>query len=142
MNDFNQPPIPDPFQQQPVPQLASREWKNAPPIVKGWAYPLTWLAIIGLSIFLLITWIGGNETRSDPVGDGIVKIITSAIYVFFIVFNIWLNGALKKVTSAAWTLQIINSALGLCGFPIGTLIHAYVLSQWFKPEVKAWFGVN
>ena len=137
MNDFNQPPIPDPFQQQPVPQLASRDWKSAPPIVKGWAYPLTWLGIIILPLIIIaaIAGVGDNQSTFE-------RIAAAGLYSVLLAVDIWLNRALKKGTSAAWTVQMIISILGLCGFPVGTLIHGYILSQWFKPETKAWFGVQ
>jgi hypothetical protein len=143
MNDPNRAPIPDPFQPPPSAMhstpMVSHEWSNSPQIVRS-ARLLTFLAIGVLSLLLLVVWLLG-DVREPNAGQGVAeKIGMSLFYGMLLVVNIWLNGALKKGTRAAWTVQIILSALGLLGFPLGTLIHGYLLSQWFKPEVKAWFG--
>lgn len=137
MNDFNQPPIPDPFQTTTALPVIARDWQSAPPIVKGWAYPLTWLGIVVFPLLIIAVLATGGNSQSPAEG-----IAAAVVYGVFFVVTIWLNRALKKGTAVAWTVQIILSVLGLCGFPVGTLIHGYILSQWFKPETKAWFGVN
>ncbi|MBV9867085.1 MAG: hypothetical protein JO316_17155 [Abitibacteriaceae bacterium] len=81
---------------------------------------------------------GAAARGAGPVGG----IVMAFFYGLLLAVDIWLNRALKQGTPAAWTVQIVLSALGLCGFPIGTLIHGYILSQWFSPETKAWFGLS
>jgi hypothetical protein len=136
MNEPNPlPPIASPYGGgtpiQPPP-LQPKEWANAPKIVKGWAYPLTWLGIIFLPLVIIMTFV----TAKDPIE----AVIAAILYGILFCVDIWLNINLKRGTRAAWTGQIVLSAFGLLGFPVGTLIHRYVLSQWFKPDVKAWFG--
>lgn len=135
---YSQPPIPSPDGNLPpvAPVVSNGDWQSAPPIVRGWAYPLTWLAIVVFPILILVSLMGGDKDLSSP-GE---RIILAAIYALFFGGAIWLNRALKKGAPAAWIVQIIFSALGLLGFPLGTIIHGYILSQWFKPETKAWFG--
>jgi hypothetical protein len=94
------------------------------------------LAIVVFPILVLVSLMGGDSDASSPAE----RVILAAIYALFFGGAIWLNRALKKGAPAAWVVQIIWSALGLLGFPLGTLIHGYILSQWFKPETKAWFG--
>jgi len=67
----------------------------------------------------------------------------SLIAVYSMVFALQMAmfrglGHRKKL---AWQAQILISGFGVLGFPIGTLIHGFVLSKWFKPEVKDWFGI-
>ncbi|HEX8236489.1 MAG TPA: hypothetical protein VF600_11070 [Abditibacteriaceae bacterium] len=131
----NHPPIPTPDGSYvPAPALSSGgDWKAAPKIVKNWAYQLTWLAIVLLPIVV----IAAVFTSPMPAGEAAGLIL---FYSVLWAVNIWLNRSLKKGAPAAWVTQIVISVLGLLAFPIGTLIHGYVLSQWFKPETKAWFG--
>lgn len=56
--------------------------------------------------------------------------------------NIFLITSLRKGNPVAWHVQMVLSLLGLLGFPIQTVIHALVLSKWFKPDTKAWFGLS
>jgi hypothetical protein len=137
VNDFNPPPIPDPFQVPTPPTLAERDWKNAPPVIKNWAYPLTWLGIIALPLVMLFPFIDTHESHDR----GELIAMTTA-YGVALAITVWLNRGLKKGTPAAWTVQFISSILGLCGFPLGTIINGYILSKWSKPEVKAWFGMS
>ena len=132
------PPIPTPDGQMSPPAafaLTRGDWHNAPKIVRGWAYPLTWLAIVVLAIFVVVALFSGDMPLSGKLG-------LAAFYGVFLAINIWLNGALKKGVQAAWTVQLIMSILGLLAFPLGTLIYGYIPSQWFKPENKAWFGLR
>lgn len=132
------PPIPAPdghvWPRQPVtlPAVQRGDWQNAPKIVKGWAYPLTWLAMIGLAVFLIVC-----VCNEMPAANKIAGVL---FLVALMALVLWLNNALRKGVPVAWTVQIILSIIGLASFPLGTLIHGYILSQWFTPENKAWFG--
>jgi hypothetical protein len=142
MNDYSPAPIPDPFQRPPQMPQTPRDWKNAPSVVRGWAYPLTWLGIIGMAIFIGVSLLGYSDPANAQPAPMIERVIEAAVYSVFLAATVWLNYALKKGIAAAWTVQLIFSILGLCGFPLGTAINVYILSQWSKPEVKAWFGLN
>lgn len=132
---YSPPPIPSPdgrnFSSTPLPNRG--DWKTAPGIVRGWAYPLTWLVLIVLPLALLGLFF---DDRRDPLERTVLLIFFAVMWGV----NLWHNRALKSGAAAAWVTQIVLSILGLFGFPLGTFIHAYVLSQWFKPETKAWFG--
>jgi len=138
VNDYSRtPPIPEPIGQPHAVAVVSQnlEWKDAPPIVKGWAYPLTWLSIIIMPLLILMSIIG-----VEPDEGVIEKIVTAGFLSLMWGIAIWHNRALKKGLSYAWGTQIVLSVLGLFGFPLGTLINIYILSQWGKPETKRWFG--
>ena len=139
MNDFGHPPIPSPDQLPSdfTPTSIQREWKDAPKIVTGWAYPLTWLSIVVLPLIIAAIFLGMMEKESPAERAGM-----AIFYAVLWGVAIWHNRALKRGASYAWPVQIILSILGLCGFPVGTFINIYILSQWFKPETKAWFGQN
>src|ERR1043165_8488816 len=122
MDRFNSPP------RVPVP----RDWQSAPKIVKGWSYQLSWLAIVVAVLGIVLVPLGGQLSPAERLGGVIFYAVLLALYV-------WLNRALKNGVPAAWTAQMILSILGLIAFPLGTLIHGYILSQWFKPENRAWF---
>ncbi len=136
MNDPYRPPIASPDGNvAPLPPASTvrGDWKSAPKIVRGWAYPLTWLGIIILPFILAGSLLSGNASGAARVG-------VAVLYGILLGGDIWLNRALRTGNRAAWTGQIVLSCFGLLGFPLGTAIHAYILSQWFKPETKAWFG--
>lgn len=144
------PPLPTPDGQiaPPLtPTYAPGDWQSAPTVVKGWVYPLTWLSIVFLPFVLI-----GLFRALSIMGNMVVPLII--LNGAFLVTQIWLNRNVKKRTPAAWVVQIVfsgiviasqawgmgqNGANGIAGI-IGILIHVYILSQWFKPEVKAWFG--
>ena len=144
MNDLNQPPIPSPFEPPQANNNSSdhvfenKDWNNAPKIVRQWAYPLTWLAIIITPLALLALFIG-EESANYALE---IKLVGAFLYLLGWIISIWHNRALKRGQPLAWNAQIVSSTFGLCGFPLGTFISIYVLSQWFKPETKAWFGQN
>jgi hypothetical protein len=136
MNDPNYPPIPSPF--EPLPEagepVARTEWKDAPKVVRGWAYPLTWLSIALLPLVILAVMLNSDSGNlAERIGQAVLYFLLWAV-------AIWQNGALKRAAPSAWITQIILSVLGLLGFPLGTIINGYILSQWFQPETKAWFG--
>lgn len=146
------PPIPTPDgnippSQNSTPFGSRSDWQNAPSVVRGWAYPLTWLGIVVLPIVGIATLALVGRTG----GAGVLMLLFLAA---LFAANVWLNRNLKKGVAAAWVVQtvlsgfiVLSSALTLLsrgGNPVGGLIgaaiHAYILSQWFKPETKAWFG--
>lgn len=138
MNDpRDNPPIPSPTE-RPRPGAvihSQKEWKNAPQIVKGWAYVLNWFSIILIPLAALVTVVG-EDAPEEPVIKGIM------VFLYFIswMIAIWHSYSLKRGASYAWTTQIVLSILGFCAVPLGTVLNLYILSQWFKPETKRWFG--
>lgn len=138
MNDPYRPPIASPDGNvAPLPPVVAvrGDWATAPKIVKSWAYQLSWLGIVVLPIIIFTALFSSPASPSQRVSVALV-------YGILLGVDVWINRALKKGTRAAWGVQIALSVLGLLAFPIGTFIHGYVLSQWFKPETKAWFGQN
>ena len=127
--DGNTPPI------APLINVSRGDWQTAPLVVKSWAYILTWLGLIFTPIAMVIVFSTSRSQESTSTKLGMFT-----FYVLLFAFLWWLNRAIKSGKPVAWTVQIILSILGLLAFPLGTLIHGYILSQWFKPETKAWFG--
>ena len=60
----------------------------------------------------------------------------------FAALYIWLLVGLKRRYLAAWRVQAALAVLALLAFPLGTILHALILTRWFKPETKAWFGLT
>ncbi|HVF84639.1 MAG TPA: hypothetical protein VM821_01550, partial [Abditibacteriaceae bacterium] len=93
------PPIPTPDgniapSQNVNSPLERGDWKSAPPIVRGWAYPLTWLGIVIFPILIFASFQGAaGESGAENIGVAIV-------YGAFLAFVIWLNRALKNGTPA------------------------------------------
>jgi uncharacterized membrane protein len=138
------PPIPSPLDVA-VPNTnvsfqGPRVWKEAPQIVKS-ASLLAFLGIVGIPLVLLLMFFVLSENQKSAE-DTAGKIVLAIVLFIFWFVAIWLRSAFRKGTRAAWTVQIVLSILGLTSFPLGTLIHAYLLFHWFKPETKAWFGVQ
>ncbi|HEX8551783.1 MAG TPA: hypothetical protein VF681_09535 [Abditibacteriaceae bacterium] len=114
--------------------LNSGDWQSAPIVIRGWAYTLS---ILGMIVVALVGIAG--LTQNEPIAEKIGGLLFVGLLfgTFF-----WQRKAIRRGAANAWVVQIILSALGLLAFPLGTLIHGYILSQWFKPEVKAWFGTR
>lgn len=84
------------------------------------------LALIG-TLFMLIgigAVLFGEEL--DGLGTGTLFGLTIA-YGLFAAFSIYLGLLLRKADGRAKTGTTILSVLGLLGFPIGTLINAFIL---------------
>jgi hypothetical protein len=115
-----------------------RTWSNAPSGVRS-ARALAWLATIitgFMLIFAVCMLVSGELLKM-----GIAGVLVFGLYSVFFPFYVWLLVGLKRGTPAAYWVQLVIAVIGLVGFPIGTLIYAYILYLWFKPETKAWFGV-
>ena len=116
---------------------SGRTWTNAPSGVRS-ARALAWLGAFFsgiLSIVFVVLLFSGGVKGAN------FSIINMAVYSIFFPFYIWLLFGLKRGDKTAYYGQMVISIIGLIGFPIGTLISAYILYQWFRPETKAWFGV-
>jgi hypothetical protein len=82
--------------------------------------------------------------RSPHSADSAEEVgrITGCIMIIVLAIGLpsWLAQEFRKGNPKAWSVQIAFSALGLLNCPLGTLINGYILSQWFRPDVKVWFG--
>ena len=132
---YSGPPVPSPDGQQhySAPLPTRGDWKSAPLAVRGWAYPLTWLVMIFSPCVMLVGVFDNSKSGAEKIGVVVISSVAWAI-------QFWHNRNLKSGARAAWPTQIVLSCLGLFFFPLGTAIHIYLLSQWAKPEIKAWFG--
>jgi hypothetical protein len=146
----NIPPIPTPDGNLPPVTLGGvrGDWQSAPAVVRSWAYPLTWLGIVLLPFVIL-----GTFAMLRQLGAPAMNYLMLLFFAFLFSADVWLNLNLKKGTPGAWTVQIAVSALiilnslvnavtggSVVGGLAGLAIHGYILSQWFSPETKAWFG--
>jgi tetratricopeptide (TPR) repeat protein len=114
-----------------------RTIRDAPQVVRS----IRWL--YGLAIFLGAIWALMAAVGAPVEGSSEVP----ASFVFLLGFvtlglNGWLMWAVPKGSQAAYYVQMVLSALGLLGFPLGTILHGYILYAWTRPETKAWFGVG
>jgi hypothetical protein len=115
-------------------EVYSRPWKQAPSIVRGGAYPVALLyGFFGL-IFMLI-----GLLPDEGSGEKVAIVIGGLILVGL---TVWLCKGFKNHSKTVWRVQIVLSCIGILGFPLGTIIHGFILSQWFSPETKAWFGIK
>ncbi len=116
---------------------SGRTWTNAPGGVRS-ARALAWLGAFFSGIVCIITLVllfsGG--LKGNPI-----SMVQLVVYSIFFPFYVWLLFGLKNGTKSAYYGQMVISLIGLIGFPIGTIISAYILYHWFRPETKAWFGV-
>lgn len=128
------PPIASPQGAPGVPAVVDspKNWKTAPVVIRGWAWQI---AALSAAFWALVFF--GILGADAPIPNKIGGAIFAALIIGA---NVWLLKAFKTRQKAAWNLQIVLSILGLFGFPLGTLIHGYILSQWFKPQTKAWFS--
>lgn len=161
---FTPPPIPTPdgnfARTEKSHTLKNKsDWLKAPVVVRAAAYPLTW---VGMILFALGTFGGifgivdsGNRPNVQyRATDFRIGLIITAVCLTLLITHIWLNRCFKKGAFAAWNAQIILSVLIVLGLLLGIMrgnnnplswsfgiaIYICILSQWFKPETKAWFG--
>jgi hypothetical protein len=125
-------PIPAPDALQTVVVANREDWQNAPIVIRGWAYTIAFLGMLAGAV-MSVMGLFNDDSMAEKAGGLIFCIL-------FFAGMLWQRTGLRRGTGAAWTVQIVLSALGLLAFPLGTLVHGYILSKWFKPEVKAWFG--
>ncbi|MCA1595463.1 MAG: hypothetical protein LC772_03435, partial [Chloroflexi bacterium] len=69
---------------------------------------------------------------------GSVMVVYYAIALAILIAAYILAG---KRTSAGYYTVLVLSFLGLLALPLGTIVSIYILTKWFKPELKAWYGV-
>lgn len=113
-------------------------WNAAPQIVKGARF----VNIFSFMLLFLITLAVLSVALGDVQAGDLPMILTiSTLCVVLTGVFFWLAIALRNASKAAWTAQIVVSSIGLLLFPPGTIIHGYILSKWFQPETKAWFGL-
>ena len=116
----------------PLPPIDRSDWKSAPQIVRSVRFLNLFITIMaGLGVLL------GTALLGDSQSEGIQFMVISGLVCAF--FG-WLAWAQRRGLKAGWIVQIVVSILGLPGFPVGTLLSAYILLNWFSPETKHWFG--
>ena len=142
------PPIPPPDGSRPTPGPGSYQpyrasvdrssFKNAPAAVRSARF-LTVLGTAGALFLIFFGFMVSGDRNANGLGMGMIALATLGLGL-----NVWLHFALTKGTKAAWTAQIVVSILTIISLPRIVLLliaHAYLLSQWFKDETKAWFDV-
>ena len=83
---------------------------------------------------LLTAALGGLD--QDSVLSADATNLAAAIFTF----SFWLARAHYQGKPAAWTVQIILSAIGLLGFPFLTVIHGILLAVYCQEGVRRWYS--
>ncbi|QDT06680.1 hypothetical protein K227x_50960 [Rubripirellula lacrimiformis] len=87
------------------------------------------------AIVMLGVFVGDQPPQDSAVQGGI-----GAIYLGFGVLNGFIGWGLRKLRPWTRIAAIIFSAIGLIGFPIGTLISAYILYLLLSEKGKVVFS--
>lgn len=125
-----------------------KERQIAPGIVRNVAYPVAFVAGINCAAVLVIE-IFGNL----PTWQWITVMVRALLGMLGMV---WLCNAFKRHEALAWYVQIVLAILAFIpafghlgfpslliqGIPLGIVFHLIILCFWFRPETKAWFGLN
>lgn len=89
------------------------------------------VAILVFSAVVTIISLILRPTNGPNADGGTASIVAPAISIVFVLaiagLQYWLGTGLRALHPPARTVAIIFSAIGLLGFPIGTLISAYFL---------------
>ena len=129
------PPIADPSARPPapapMPDLIPGDWATAPQIIKGWAW---FLAIVGSLLMPCVI-----DYLLDNMGLPLthLRVLLNVVSWFLSLFQVY---GIRQGVKVAWYLQIVASLMALPSC-FGLPFHGFLLFQWFKPEVKAWFRV-
>lgn len=119
---------------KPAGPRANGKWADAPNAVKaGLALDIVFV-VIGAFFFL-----NGSMALRSP--DGLVAcLISSFMGGTYIVVGLWLFNAVRWGEKGAQSAQISLAILGICCFPVGSILAAMVFAGKGKAEVKAWYG--
>ena len=138
------PPIAAPPQgvAPPAPRMTTRAGGGEIPTVVRVARLLNFIAVF-LALLAALFWVMCifAVKRGQPAGEIAMVAFGGLVVMAFGLFLGWVGKSLGEANSLAWRLQMGLSVMGVGGFPVGTIVGVYVLVNWFKPEIKAWFGV-
>lgn len=100
---------------------------------------LYWISAVGLVIMggFWLSLVASAASASTPEADGTGVVIVAAIGVLLLsvgVFQFWVGNGLRKFRQSARIPTGILSGIGLIGFPLGTLINAYILYLVFSKK--------
>ncbi len=101
---------------------------------------LYWLGCVMMILFLFVSVIGTFFGTSNLSREAIHLAIIGVICLPLLVLNGWLGYGFRKLDPRVRIPAGILSALGLIGFPIGTLISAYILYLIFSAKGKVVFS--
>jgi hypothetical protein len=120
----------------PGPGAGPRRLADAPQIVKSirWLY---WLFIF-IWVMAAVEIVLQGRQWEDPAGRWVLALLPLGL----LGLSVWMLAAVPRGKRPAYYVQMVLSALGLLGFPLGTLLHGYILYYWVRPETKEWFGVS
>lgn len=81
-------------------------------------------AFLGLAILLML---GGILTGQAGGQEAVVTGVLCLVYLGLLWLQIWVGRGLRSLNPKVRTPAIVLSVIGLLGFPIGTIVSAYVL---------------
>lgn len=142
-----------------------RVWKDAPEVVKQWAF---WITIFGVFVGGVLSVISFLMMSNDSLwwGMGMLAFGATSLGLFithlFALRRGWKFGYYFQLVWSIGNFVIMALSLlalifffrpepgaasaGTSGFSFPNifpaLAHGMILLGWFKPEVKRWFGVN
>ncbi len=90
----------------------------------GALYLLGSVFLVIAGVFLTIAGIAGMATGDS---DALIGLIIGIIYLPLGLLQFWVGLGLRTLNPKVRTAAIVLSAIGLLGFPIGTIISAYFL---------------
>ncbi len=93
--------------------------------------------MIGAVILILLSGVRFLNPQHGPL---VIEIAVSLIFVVLGVLQFWTGIGLRRLKPWARVPTGLFSGLGLLGFPIGTLINAYVLYLVFSKKGKTVFA--
>lgn len=93
--------------------------------------------MLGVVVVTLMSPDGGGESVAVTLGVVLMLVLLVALWY-------WIGKGLRQLDIKVRTVAIVLSALGLLGFPLGTLIHGYILyllagekgKRVFSPEYQ------
>lgn len=91
--------------------------------------------MLGVVVFSFVGGDGAAETLGFTIGFALLYGLIGAL-------SFWLGKGLRQLDIRVRTVAIVLSAIGLLGFPVGTLIHGYIIyllvgekgNRVFSPE--------
>lgn len=101
---------------------------------------LSGLGLVAMVAVLLFS-LGSPDRGGEPVAVTLGFVL---LLVLIVALQFWLGKGLRKLDIKVRTVAIVLSAIGLLGFPLGTLIHGYILyllagekgKRVFSPEYQ------
>jgi len=110
-------------------------------LIAAWEFFTAFAALVGIGIIVVFAFPDAISENLGAALPGAAVIFSISILVLICYIGIAIAGGVGLLKSREWgrVLSIVNAALILPSFPIGTAIGVIIIMYLTKAEVKGYF---